>query len=200
MSQLLLGGRHLNRKSEVPDSTSQSKGRLPRLTPEHYRGRAFVHWSMAIDGRKTGWLDAEHHAVVRELLCHALARYRVMCPAYCLMPDHAHFLWIGAADTSDQRCAAALFRKTWNAELVRKNQKLQLQAHDHVLRESERAREAFASVAHYIFENPVRADIVEDWRDYQYLGCLVPGYPVLNPREDGFWPRFWRIHARLTGD
>ncbi len=29
---------------------------LPRLEPGFYRGQAYVHWVMTIEGRKTGWL------------------------------------------------------------------------------------------------------------------------------------------------
>lgn len=174
--------------------------RLPRLARASYRGSSFVHWTMAIDQRATGWLDALHHARLREILCHALGRHRVICPAYCLMPDHGHFLWVGWSAESDQRKAAKLFREAWNSELAAKGIELQRQAHDHVLRESERDRNAFTGVAHYIFENPTRGGLVGKWTDYPYLGAVVPGYPVLDPRWEGFWERFWRIHARLAGE
>jgi hypothetical protein len=36
--------------------TSGPHDHLRRLPPEYYRGRAYVHWSMTIDERKTGWL------------------------------------------------------------------------------------------------------------------------------------------------
>ncbi len=52
-------------------------GCLRRLAAANYRGTAAVHWSMTIDGRRTGWLDAADHAAVRELLLHTLARYLI---------------------------------------------------------------------------------------------------------------------------
>ncbi len=77
---------------------------------------------------------------------------------------------------------------------------MQRQAFDHVLREEERARGAFGAVAHYVFENPVRARLAEDWKGYPYLGALLPGYPNLDPCQSDFWERFWRIYDRLAKD
>jgi putative transposase len=174
------------------------RGRLSRLDAGYYRGRAFVHWSMTIEHRATGWLSELHHAKIRELLCHALSRHHIICPAYCLMPEHGHFLWMGTSDGSDQKLAAALFREGWNAELRRSNNELQKQPFDHVLDEAERGRGAFTAVAHYILQNPVRAGLMGKWQDYRFLGALVPGYPSLNPRDEDFWERFWRIYDKLS--
>jgi putative transposase len=153
---------------------------------------------MTLEKRATGWLDPLHHARLREFLCHALARHRLVCAAHCLMPDHAHFLWLGLAASSDQRLAAALFREVWNGELRQGSRALQRQPHDHVLRERERERGAFGTVANYVCENPVRAGLVDAWRDYPYLGALVPGYPDLDPRDEDYWDRFWRIYKKLA--
>ncbi len=153
---------------------------------------------MALERRATGWLDPLHHARQREWLCHALTRHHLACPAYCLMPDHAQFLWLGTTATSDQKRAAALFREAWNRELRQGGHSLQRQAHDHVLRDHEREHGAFGTVANYVFENPVRAGLVTEWHAYPYLGALVPGYPDLDPRDEDFWDRFWRIYAKLV--
>ncbi len=165
---------------------------LRRLAAANYRGTAAVHWSMTVDGRRTGWLDAAHHAAVRELLLHTLARYRLVCPAYCLMPDHGHFLWLGTSPLADQRKAAAFFRRHWNLLLRAKGYKLQLQGYDHVLREEERQRGAFAVIAAYILENPVRAGMAADWHAYLFSGAVVVGRPEFDPRATDFGERFWR--------
>ncbi len=173
-------------------------GRLRRLAPEFYRGRAYVHWSMGMEDRATGWLSAMHHARMREVLCHVLGRYRLVCPAYCFMPDHAHFLWVGWDEQSDQRGAAALFRRAWNSELYACDRWLQRQAYDHVLREHERERDAFSAVAQYIRDNPVRKGLVKEARAYPFSGALVPGYPELDLEDIDFWPRFWRIYGSMA--
>ncbi len=165
---------------------------LRRLAASSYCGTAAVHWSMTIAGRRIGWLDPQHHATIREILVHTLARYSLACPAYCLMPDHGHFLWIGTGPGADQQKAAAFFRRHWNHHLGARGFELQLQAHDHVLRPEERTTGAFAIVANYVLENPVRAGLVGRWDSYPYSGAIVVGRPELDPRATDFYERFWR--------
>lgn len=172
------------------------KGHLPRLTREHYRGHAFVHWTLTLERRATGWLSPAFHHSWQNILLHAGARYHLACPCYTLMPDHLHLLWIGTATASDQRLAIEFLRKHLAPHLVPAT--WQKQAHDHVLREDERERDAFHTVAHYIVQNPVRAGLVARWEDYAFTGCSVPGYPELDPRADDYWLRFWRIYNHLV--
>jgi hypothetical protein len=76
--------------------------------------------------------------------------------------------------------------------------KFQPQAHDHVLRENERQQGAFVSIVDYIAENPTRAGLAVNARVWPYTGCMVPGYPVLDPRDERFWDLFWKIYSRLA--
>jgi len=66
-----------------------------------------------------------------------------------------------------------------------------------VLREQERKRNAFAKVCFYIAANPVRAKLMAETEVWPYTGCLVPGYPRLNPMGHGFWPKFWKVYHQL---
>ena len=172
---------------------------LKRLPPEFYRGQAYVHWSMTIDQRKTGWLTPPLYYKFRELLTHTMFRYGLCSPIYCCMPDHLHLLWIGVAPATDQRLAARFFRTQFNLVLAKLNVRLQDQPYDRVLRENERERGAFEEVAEYIARNPERANLVAagKFREYRFTGCLVPGYPDLSPWQDDYWDRFWRLYQRL---
>jgi REP element-mobilizing transposase RayT len=91
---------------------AENKGHsyLHRLPAAAYQGNAYVHWSMTLENRATGWLTPLLHSRFRELLLHTVARYGLLCPAYCLMPDHLHALLIGLRATSDQRVAVRFFR------------------------------------------------------------------------------------------
>jgi putative transposase len=171
------------------------KGSLPRLAPEFYRGRAAIHWTLTIEQRRTGWLTPNFLPVWRHTLLHACARYHLVCPAYVLMPDHVHALVLGINDESDQRLAIEFLRK--HLRLALAPFEWQHQAHDHVLRESECQHGAFEAVAHYIFENPVRAGLVADWRTHSYMDCCLPGYPELDVRAVDYWERFWRLYNYL---
>ena len=173
------------------------KRHLPRLAPEFYRGRAFVHWTITTEQRATGWLTPVFHTVWRDILLHACARFELLCPAYVLMPDHAHLIWIGLNDRgSDQRLAIEFVRRNLRTHIAPGD--WQRQAHDHVLDEAERKHGAFQTVAHYIFENPVRAGLVARWKDYTPVGCCVPGYPEFDVRADDYWARFWRCFNFLV--
>ena len=168
---------------------------LRRLPEGWYTGYAWVHWSMTIEGRRSGWLDPLSHGALRELLLHVSARYAVICPAYCLMPDHAHFLWLGTGPATDQKVAAAFFRRHWNCQLRARGFSLQKQAYEHVLNEHERDPTVFDDTRVYILRNPERAALVEDWKEWPYSGALAAGYPDLDPRGEGALERFWLAHA-----
>ena len=190
---------------------------LRRLPPESYRGLAMVHWTLTVADRRTGWLDASSHACWREVLLHALARYALAAPVYCLMPDHAHLLLVGLTERSDQQRALSFLRRytakmfahsgsgsagekespdgSGSASVTGQHMGWQKQAYDHVLREEERRGDPFRAVAHYIVENPVRAGLVETAEVWRFSGALVAGWPALDWRQRDFWNRWWSIFA-----
>lgn len=172
---------------------------LRRLSPAHYRGQSYVHWSMTMDDRKQGWLIPIFYYKFREILTHTMFRYGLCCPIYCCMPDHVHLLWVGILDGSDQRVAVKFFRSQLNPILAKLGCQFQQQPFDHVLTEDQRERSAFENIVEYIARNPERADLVkvDRYREYKYTGCLVPGYPDLSPWQAGYWDLFWRIYARF---
>ncbi len=179
--------------------SDEKKKHLPRLEPCHYQGHAFVHWTMTIENRRTGWLRPVFLYKFRELLTHTTFRYAITCPIYCLMPDHLHAVWIGIDEKSSQLKAVRYFRKHVNSAFSKLGIRFQHQPHDRVLRDDERKETAFADLVNYIARNPERAGLVpaDGFRDYSYTGCLVPGYPELTLWQDDFWPRFWRTYSFL---
>jgi hypothetical protein len=172
------------------------KGHLPRLAPESYRGPAFVHWTLTIENRTTGWLTETFHHDWCLCLLHTSARYHLACPAYVLMPDHMHLVWLGFRDDSNQLPAIEFLRNHLGSALL--PAAWQRQAHDHVLNVEEQKPDAFVNAAKYIFENPVRAGLVRSFAEYPYLSCCVPGYPDLDVRASDCWELFWRIYGRLV--
>lgn len=165
--------------------------RLRRLPPEAYCGRAYVHWSLTTQDRRKGWLNETWHATFREVLLHACARYALGCPVYCLMPDHLHLLLVGREETSDQRKAVSFFRKSMTKRMRGTGFAWQRQAYDSVLREKDRARDAFPVVVAYVKDNPERAGLTSEREDWPYSGSLLPGFPDLDWRKEDFWDIFW---------
>ena len=169
---------------------------LPRLEREFYQGDAVVHWTLTVFDRGTGWLNEMFHIKFRELLLHTAAREGLLCPVYCLMPDHLHLVWVGLRADSDQRNGLA-FLSTYLEPLLSPHQ-FQPQPYDRVLREEDRKRGAFAKVCFYILDNPVRAGLVTEPVGWPFCGAVIPGYPTLHPLAKDFWDKFWRIleHAK----
>jgi putative transposase len=166
---------------------------------------------MRVEPSTPGWLDERFHYEFRESLLHACVREKLVCPTYCLMPDHLHLMFLGLAVASDQLNAVKFLRLHLNrllagdplqilAALSRAQPqgewKLQPQAHDHVLREEERKQGAFASVCFYVMANPVRAKLVEKETDWRFSGAVVPGYPDLHPMQEDYWELFWKLYYK----
>jgi putative transposase len=168
---------------------------LPRLPREHYQGDAVVFWTLTVFDKAQGWLTAAFHQRFRELMLHTAAREGLLSPIYCLMPDHLHLVWMGLRLDTDQLNGMAFLRTYLEPELA--PAKFQPQAQDEVLRAEQRKRNAFAKVCFYIAANPVRAELTEAPEAWPFIGCVLPGYPKLNPTEEGFWPKFWRIYGKL---
>jgi REP element-mobilizing transposase RayT len=173
--------------------TPAEKGNLPRLERHFYQGHAVVFWTNTLEERARGWLTKDFHSAFRELMFHAAAREELYCPAYCLMPDHLHLIWMGMRRESDQLNGMKFLRMGLESALGGGRQ-WQHQPHDHVLREKERMRNAFASFCFYTLANPVRAELVKSEKDWPYIGAIVPGYPTLHPLEDGYWQLFWKLY------
>jgi REP element-mobilizing transposase RayT len=163
---------------------------LPRLPREYYQADAVVHWSLPVSHRHRGWLSERFHGQFRELMLHAAAREGLLCPTYCLMPDHLHLVWMGLRLDSDQLNGMAFLRTYLEAALA--PERFQHQAHDHVLKEKERCRNAFSAVSWYILENPSRAGLVKAVAEWPFSGAVVPGYPTLHPLQDDFWAKCWK--------
>jgi len=167
---------------------------LPRLSREHYQGDAVVFWTLTVFDKAQGWLTTAFHQRFRELMLHAAAREGLLCPIYCLMPDHLHLVWMGLRLDTDQLNGMAFLRTYLEPELA--PARFQPQPQDEVLWEEQRKRNAFAKVCFYIAANPVRAELVTESEAWPFTGCVTPGYPKLNPADGDFWPKLWRIYGK----
>ena len=168
---------------------------LARLARAYYQGDAVVHWTLTVFDRARGWLKEGLHQRFRELMLHAAAREGLLCPVYCLMPDHLHLVWMGLRQDTDQLNGMSFLRTYLEPELEPAH--FQPQAQDHVMREEQRRKGAFAKVCFYVAANPVRAELVSRAEDWQFLGCVAPGYPKLHPLDADYWPKFWKLYAKL---
>jgi putative transposase len=90
--------------------------------------------------------------------------------AYCFMPDHLHLLIEGKDSDSDMRKFISSY-KQYTSYYYKKETKVplwQINFYEHVLRKEEDT----LTVAYYIFNNPVRKGLVDDYRQYKFLGSF----------------------------
>ena len=164
---------------------------LPRLKREFYQADAVIFWTMPVSCRQQGWLNDRFHATFREMMLHAAAREGLVCPAYCLMPDHIHLVWMGLRRDTDQRNGIKFLRAQLGSFF--KPAKFQHQAHDHVLAVKERQRHAFGvGCADYVLLNPLKAGLVKSPEAWPFHGAVILGYPRANPFDAAYWPWFWQ--------
>jgi len=143
-----------------------------RLTPEVYRIVGMpCSITIATKGKQKIFSNQcmAHNFVA--LLKSACAESSIPLYAYCIMPDHVHLL----ISASDKKGIVEFVRETKSLSTKMAWQHdyngtiWQRSFYDHFLRKDEDCR----IVANYIIRNPVRAGIVEHWKDYPFCGSLV---------------------------
>jgi len=90
--------------------------------------------------------------------------------AYCFMPDHLHLLVEGQNASADMRRFVTLFKQKTSYWFKRicGNKLWAPNYYEHVLRNEEDT----PLVAQYIFRNPVRQGLVDDYASYPYSGSF----------------------------
>ena len=93
------------------------------------------------------------------------------------MPDHAHFLVEALSDNSNGLKFIARAKQFSGFYYKQRYQRAlwQRYGYEHVLRDDEDTR----AVARYIFENPVRAGLVQSAEDYRFLGSDTHTVPAI---------------------
>jgi REP element-mobilizing transposase RayT len=95
--------------------------------------------------------------------------------AYCLMPDHVHFLAEGLQPQSDLIQFMRAIKIKTSTPVERKTGKplWQKKFYDHILR----SKDSPNAVAWYIWTNPVRAKLCCRPEEYPFLGSFTGKWP-----------------------
>lgn len=141
-----------------------------RLEPDVYQGYAAYSLTICTANRSTFFTDAETVAACIELLRRS-SRAMLDVYAYCFMPDHLHILAAGNQPDALMINFVKHFKQATGFWFQRRSGRHLWQKgfFDHIVRRNEDIR----AVARYILNNPVRAGLVNDFRDYPYLGSFV---------------------------
>lgn len=109
--------------------------------------------------------------LLRQTLKVLSEKYNFEIYAYCFMPDHIHLLIEGKKPDSGMRRFISMFKQKTGFEFKKEFKKdlWQINYYEHVLRKEEDTSE----VVKYIFGNPVRRNIVDNYEKYPYLGSFV---------------------------
>jgi REP element-mobilizing transposase RayT len=160
-------------KQPIPirDLRTYGASRAVRHPDCDYAGDVGIHLTICAVAGEPFRTEAVAHLVADSVeTCSRLLDYRLY--GYCLMPDHLHVL------LSPARSGVAMaewlrrfkgFTSKEYGKLGGKPPLWQRSAYDHVCREGETAERVLA----YIADNPVRAKLVENWRDWPWTRVFI---------------------------
>jgi len=145
------------------------QSRPHRLTDEYYRGLVTVAFTCCIKDKKQNIAREEIVSACSEILLTKSVQSDCDVLAYIFMPDHCHILLQGKSDQSDALRAVHGFKQKSGFWLSRNHPEIKWQKsfYDHILRTEETDKHM-----RYILENPVRKEIVKDWKEYPWKGSL----------------------------
>jgi len=122
----------------------------------------------------------------------ASERHAFQVLAYCFMPTHLHLLIVGSED-SHLLAFVKHFKQTTSFDCAGEVPQLwQRSFYDRVLREEEDLED----VARYIWGNPVRAGMVDDWEKSPFSGPFGADLKV-RPYEEGRKRKDGAVGAKL---
>jgi putative transposase len=139
-----------------------------RLPGFSYVGEAEYSITCCTFNRHRFFTEAAVVDAVRTQLLHISTEQGFEIPAYCFMPDHVHVLATGTSDDSDLRQFVTRWKQQTGYEHRQSaNTRLwQGGFYGHVLR----AEDDRATVIRYLLENPIRAGLVRNLRQYPHWG------------------------------
>jgi putative transposase len=139
----------------------------PRLKQFSYLGPLAAHLTFVTRQRQSLFADPDLASICLETLFSTAEKFAATIYAYCVMPDHVHVL-VGIREGASLKDFVHQFKQLAGFGLKRRTGAFawQISYYDHTLR----AEEALAEVAHYIWENPVKAGLAPTWFDYPFSG------------------------------
>ncbi len=142
-----------------------------RLEEEFYRGCKIVSFTVCVKNRATFFVAEDRFRRCELLLLEALKEFESEAEVYVFMPEHAHLLLRGKNETSDVLKAVKSFKQRTGFWLYQNHLSVRWQKdfYDHILRKEEEV----AKHIRYILNNPVRANLVEGWKEYPFKGSTI---------------------------
>ena len=167
-----------------------------RLPPDEYLGTAFTFVTICCEDRVPIFRDTKRCSVAIDSLRRTSTAMHFLVPAFCLMPDHAHFLVEGISPGSNlvkfvnqwKQQTGYLFRHELHKGFW------QRRFYDHILRSADGTE----SVAWYIWMNPVRKGLVAEPQQYPFSGSFTAEWPRMNALAK-VWEPPWKTNPVVHG-
>jgi REP-associated tyrosine transposase len=147
--------------------------RHPRRLPGHnyhLQGTYFV--TFCTKNRERAFTIPAFAEIVVDALRQIDRERRIKLIAYCIMPDHVH-VYFTKLDAAKHLSRIVADIKAYITKRIGRSFEWQRGYWDEIVRSFEDPRDVIA----YILNNPVRAGIVADFRDYRFSG----------PHEHAMW-------------
>jgi putative transposase len=160
-----------------------------RLAPLNYVGLRDYFITICTFNRRRYFCDIQLATSTIELLRATASVHSFAIHAYCLMPDHLHFVAQGLQPSSDLLQLTKSFKsQSCRAFLRQRTQPLwQNRFFDHILRPND----SFAAVAWYIWLNPVRKGLCPSPAAYPFSGSFTPAISRL-AEASAAWVPPWK--------
>ncbi len=170
----------------MPDPFHHRNIRLP--SREYIGKKAYFVTLCSANRRKVFTYSDTSREILRLLKDESEARGFAIL-AYCLMPDHLHFLADGLTPNSDLSMFLKAFRiKTSRGYTrARRGALWQKKFYDHIIRSSV----SLDSVAWYIWLNPVRTGVAKTVGEFPFAGSFVLTDPFRKQPEI-IWKPDWK--------
>lgn len=142
-----------------------------RLAKEVYRGIQVVSFAACIKDRSSFFTVEDRFKDCEKMLLETLKRFECGAEVYLFMPDHAHLLLRGKLEKADVLQAMVSFKRKTGFWLSQNHPSTHWQKdfYDHILRRDEEINKQIQ----YILNNPVRANLVKNWKDYPFKGSTI---------------------------
>jgi len=156
-------------KSKIKKKIIREK--LHRLPAKMYVGNKTIAFTICIKNNRNLFESTKMFEYFEKELILSLEKNNCTAHVYLFMPDHLHLIVEGYSEDSNIKKAIELFKQKTGYWLTKNmsDYKWQKDYYDHIIRDDEDMRNQIK----YILYNPVRASLVENWKDYKFKGSTI---------------------------
>ena len=141
-----------------------------RLKYFDYRGCRRYYITLCTFDRRAKFLENGLIDKLIEIFKNKSGYFGFIIWAYCFMPDHVHLLIEGGNESSDLEGFVKAFKQESGYYYKKVTGEFLWQKHyyEHVLRQEEGTE----NICRYIFNNPVRKGLVDEYHKYRFSGSF----------------------------